>query len=121
MLLTREFRFHSSHQIPNHDGLCQNLHGHSYLLYVTVKGRVNPETGMVLDFDDLDGIVRGRVLVKLDHNFLNNHIPLPSCENIAMWIWNQIRPDLPGLFEVKLYETHDSYVTYRGGEDERAA
>lgn len=121
MLLTREFRFHASHQIPNHDGLCQNLHGHSYLLYITVKGKVDPKTGIVIDFDELDRIVREKVLKKLDHNFLNNHIPLPSCENIAVWIWKEVKPELPGLDEVKLYETHDSCVIYRGDEDERAA
>ncbi len=120
MQLTREFRFHASHQIPNHDGLCQNLHGHSYLLYITVKGKVDPKTGMVIDFDDLDHIVRENVLKKLDHNFLNNHIPLPSCENIAVWIWNHVKPGLPGLYEVKLYETHDSCVIYHG-ENEQAA
>ncbi len=121
MLLTREFRFHSSHQIPNHDGLCQNLHGHSYLLYVTIRGPVNPKTGMVIDFADLDVAVRERVISKLDHNFLNNHIPLPSCENIAIWIWNALKPGLKDLHEVKLYETHDSFVVYRGEENEAAA
>jgi len=120
MQLTREFRFHASHQIPNHDGLCQNLHGHSYLLYITVQGKVDPKTGMVIDFDEMDRIVRENVLKKLDHSFLNNNIPLPSCENIAVWIWNQVKANLTGLFEVKLYETHDSCVIYRG-ENEQAA
>lgn len=120
MQLTREFRFEASHRIPNHEGLCNRIHGHSYTLFVTVEGPVNPATGMVIDFDELSEHVRSRVLEKLDHGFLNDFIPLPSAEAICVWIWDQLKPLVPVLSEVKLYETWDACAIYRGdAEDAR--
>ncbi|MEW6774663.1 MAG: 6-carboxytetrahydropterin synthase QueD [Bdellovibrionota bacterium] len=121
MRLTREFRFEASHKIPNHEGLCSRIHGHSYTLFVSVEGPVNVKTGMVVDFDDLSRHVQQRVLEKLDHGFLNDFIPLPSCEAISVWIWEQLKPAVPELSEIKLYETWDACTIYRGEKDDAAA
>ena len=75
---------------------------------------MNPETGMVIDFDDLSKAVNERVLQRLDHRFLNDLIPLSTAENISMWIWEQLKPALPELSQIELFETSDNCVIYRG-------
>jgi len=56
----------------------------------------------------------GKVIQRLDHHFLNDLIPLSTAENIAVWIWEQLKPDLPDLFQVEVFETTDNCVIYRG-------
>ena len=114
MIVRKEYRFEAAHFIHNHPGRCRNLHGHSYRLFVSVEGPVDAETGMVLDFEGLSRIVRERVLQKLDHHFLNDLIPLPTSENISAWIWEQLKPELPGLCQLELFETADNCVIHRG-------
>ncbi|MCB0218161.1 MAG: 6-carboxytetrahydropterin synthase [Chrysiogenetes bacterium] len=114
MILTREFRFEASHSIPNHGGLCNRIHGHSYNLFISVEGTVDAETGMLIDFDDMSRHVEREVMGKLDHGFLNDYIPLPTCEAIAVWIWEKLKPVVPELSEIKLYETVDACAIYRG-------
>ncbi len=114
MILRKEYGFEAAHFIHNHPGKCRNLHGHSYKLFVSVEGPVHPETGMVIDFDDLTKVVQEKVIQRLDHRFLNDLIPLSTAENIAVWIWEQLKPDLPGLCQIEVYETSDNCVIYRG-------
>jgi 6-pyruvoyltetrahydropterin/6-carboxytetrahydropterin synthase len=114
MILRKEYGFESAHFIYNHPGKCKNLHGHSYKLYVCIEGPVNPETGMIIDFDDLSKIVEAKVISRLDHRFLNDLIPLSTAENIAVWIWQELRPELPGLVQLEVFETTDNCVIYRG-------
>ncbi|HNX30998.1 MAG TPA: 6-carboxytetrahydropterin synthase QueD [Holophaga sp.] len=114
MIVRKEYRFEAAHFIHNHPGRCRNLHGHSYRLFVSVEGPVDAETGMVLDFEGLSRIVREQVLQKLDHHFLNDLIPLPTSENISAWIWGQLKPELPGLCQLELFETADNCVIHRG-------
>ena len=114
MILRKEYGFEAAHFIYNHPGKCRNLHGHSYKLFVSLEGQVNPETGMIIDFDDLSKIVREKVLVPLDHRFLNDLIPLSTAENISIWIREQLKPGLPELSQLELFETTDNCVIYRG-------
>ena len=114
MILRKEYWFESAHFIYNHPGKCRNLHGHSYKLFVNIEGAVNPETGMIIDFDDLSKIVEGKVISRLDHRFLNDLIPLSTAENIAVWIWRELQPVLPGLVQIEVFETADNCVIYRG-------
>lgn len=70
--ITKEFKFEMAHALPGYDGLCKNIHGHSYELLVTVAGRPitdisSPKYGMVMDFGDLKKIVRSEVVDKFDH------------------------------------------------------
>ena len=114
MILRKEYGFEAAHFIYNHPGKCRNLHGHSYKLFVSLEGTVNPETGMIIDFDDLSKIVRDKVIFPLDHHFLNDLIALSTAENISVWIWEQLKPDLPDLVQLELFETADNCVIYRG-------
>jgi len=112
MLLTKEFTFDAAHKLEWHSGPCKNLHGHTYKLHVTVQGDLD-ENGMVIDFGDLQKTVEEKVLDKLDHSDLNLVISNPTAENIAVWIWKQLKDDL-SLHEIKLWETPTSFVTYNG-------
>jgi 6-pyruvoyltetrahydropterin/6-carboxytetrahydropterin synthase len=69
---------------------------------------------MIIDFDDLSKIVLEKVIQRLDHRFLNDLIPLSTAENISTWIWEQLKPDLPGLSQLELFETTDNCVIHRG-------
>ena len=114
MILRKEYWFEAAHFIYNHPGKCRNLHGHSYKLFVLLEGQVNSETGMIIDFDDLSKVVVENVISKLDHRFLNDLIPLSTAENISVWIWEQLKPSLPMLCQIEVYETTDNCVIYRG-------
>ncbi len=113
MFVTKEFKFDAAHFLTDYHGKCEKLHGHTYKLHVTVKGDVK-EDGMVMDFVELKKIVNERVISKLDHSLLNDTIDNPSAENIAIWIWNRLK-DISGakLYEIKVWETDTSFVTYR--------
>jgi 6-pyruvoyltetrahydropterin/6-carboxytetrahydropterin synthase len=113
MLVTKQFSFSASHFLTNYHGKCENLHGHNYKLQITVASPVNPENGMAFDFAELKSIVKTNVISKLDHTHLNDQFPNPSAELIAIWIWDQLKDHLP-LTEVKLFETENSWVTYKG-------
>jgi len=73
--LTKEFNFEMAHALWNYDGLCKNIHGHSYKLLVTVIGEAitdkkNPKLGMVMDFSDLKQIVKKEITEKYDHSIV---------------------------------------------------
>lgn len=79
--ITKEFKFEMAHALKGYDGPCQNIHGHSYELKVTVSGNPimdenNPKLGMVMDFGDLKKIVKEAVVDVFDHALvLNNSYP----------------------------------------------
>ncbi len=104
-------------------GKCNNPngHGHNYVLEVTLYGPVNPDTGFVMNVKDLEQIIEETVLSKLDHKHLNLDVDAfkdlnPTSENIAIIIWNWIAQRIPFelLYEVKLHETENNMVIYRG-------
>ena len=114
MIVTHRFQFEAGHRLPNHPGPCREPHGHSYKLHVSVRRAVDRKSGMAIDFHDLDRIVRETVLEQLDHQDLNRVMENPTAEEIAGWAWNRLREKLPGLFEIRVEETEDCSVTYRG-------
>jgi 6-pyruvoyltetrahydropterin/6-carboxytetrahydropterin synthase len=100
-------------------------HGHNYALEVTLEGRPDPRTGMVLDLKELKEILNREVVELYDHRFLNYEVPpfdheTPTLENMARDIWRRIAPRLANgsrrLHAVRLYETQDLYVDYFGEE-----
>jgi 6-pyruvoyltetrahydropterin/6-carboxytetrahydropterin synthase len=102
-------------------GKAANLHGHNYVLEVTVEGEPSPETGMVMDLKALKELVVQAVLDRLDHRNLNQDLPefadrLPTPEHLAVLIWDLLAPRLAGcrLHQVRLYEDAGLYVDYRG-------
>ena len=100
MLVTKEFTFDAAHYLPNYYGKCENLHGHTYRLQVTVEGPVL-SNGMVVDFVLLKHIVKERILNNVDHRCLNDQFPNPTTELICIWIWDELN-DITTLMEKAL-------------------
>lgn len=116
MIVAREFQFDAAHLLPNHPGRCRNLHGHTYRLQVWCEGPIDPESGMVIDFQDLKDAVESRVLAHVDHTYLNDFIDNPTAERILLWIGEALAPaDLP-IRELRLYETPTCFVVWRPDE-----
>jgi 6-pyruvoyltetrahydropterin/6-carboxytetrahydropterin synthase len=113
MHLTKRFSFEAAHNLIGYKGKCANLHGHSYVLEVTVEGEPKHD-GMIIDFYDVKKIVEEKIIEKLDHTYLNDIIEQSTAERIALWIWNALHKELSALYEIRLFETEDSWVTYRG-------
>lgn len=115
MFVSKEFTFDAAHFLTKYHGKCENLHGHTYRLRVTVEGPVQ-EDGMVVDFKALKTLVKEKVIDRYDHQNLNDFFENPSAELIASKIWDDLVGELPGvkLYEVVLWETADSFVTHRG-------
>jgi 6-pyruvoyltetrahydropterin/6-carboxytetrahydropterin synthase len=102
-------------------GKAVNLHGHNYVLEVTVEGVPSPETGMVMDLKALKDLIAEAVLERLDHKNLNVDVPalagrLPTPENLSVAIWGLLAPRLEGcrLYRVRLCEDDGSAVDYYG-------
>lgn len=115
MLVTKIFYFDAAHFLPNYHGKCEELHGHTYRLDVIVSGEIR-DGGMVMDFVELKELVRKYVLNKLDHKNLNDILKEPSAENIALFVWDALCDKFESgvsLFEVRVWEGRDSYVSYR--------
>ena len=132
--VTRVEHFNAAHKLFNPDwsrekndavfGKCanDNWHGHNYELYVTIKGKPNPETGFVYDAKKLSNLIKEEITEKLDHKNLNIDVDfmkgkLCSTENLAIGIWNQLQQHLPQdvhLHCIKLYETPRIFVEYYG-------
>ena len=104
-------------------GKCNNpnYHGHNYEVDVKVTGEPAVDTGFVIDLKYLSDLINETVIEKLDHKNLNLdvdflHGKIPTAENIAVGIWNQLENKIPSgkLYSVKIYETENNYVEYRG-------
>ncbi len=132
--LTRIEHFNAAHKLYNPRwskekneevfGVCanENWHGHNFDLYVTVKGTPDPDTGFLMDAKKLSKLINEKILEQLDHKNLNLDVPflkdmMCTSENLAVVIWQQLEPHLPGnvqLHAIKLYETPRIYVEYFG-------
>lgn len=117
MELYKDFRFEAAHRLPNvpEGHKCARLHGHSFLVRITVAGDVDPHTGWLMDFDDIKSAF-APLLDRLDHYYLNDIEGLenPTSENLAVWIWDRLQPVLPVLSSVEVRETCTVGCTYRG-------
>ncbi|MBI3818638.1 MAG: 6-carboxytetrahydropterin synthase QueD [Planctomycetes bacterium] len=109
MKVTKEFVFDAAHYLPNYEGKCERLHGHTWKLHVTVNAPVETGSGLAFDFVQLKNLAMERVVNRLDHQVVNDVVSNPSAEMIALWVWHQLR-DLP-LFEIKVWETPTSFAT----------
>ncbi|XP_011497510.1 PREDICTED: 6-pyruvoyl tetrahydrobiopterin synthase [Ceratosolen solmsi marchali] len=105
-------------------GKCNNFwgHGHNYTVEVTVRGPVDPKTGMVMNISDLKVYMKKILMEQLDHKNLDKDVPyfkniVSTTENVAIYVFNEIKKLLPKpelLYEVKIYETDNNIVIYRG-------
>jgi 6-pyruvoyltetrahydropterin/6-carboxytetrahydropterin synthase len=115
--LVHEFRFEAAHRLPKvlpvHK--CARMHGHSFKVDIAVAGEVDPETGWLIDFGRIYDLWEP-LFKELDHNTLNDLAGLenPTSEVLAKWIWDRIKPKLPELDQVTLWETADARAEYRG-------
>jgi 6-pyruvoyl tetrahydropterin synthase/QueD family protein len=114
----KELVFDSAHFITDHPAKCSNLHGGRYVLHVKVRGRVDPVTGCVVDYGYLKRVVNRRVIERFDHHHLNYAAAelawRSSTEMLCVYIWEQLIDYLPGLAELQLFETTQSWCTYCG-------
>ncbi|MBS4014682.1 MAG: 6-carboxytetrahydropterin synthase [Bacteroidetes bacterium] len=136
--LTRRERFSAAHRLfrqewsdaRNEDvfGKCSNpnWHGHEYILFVTVKGEVNPETGYVINLKELSKIIKEHIIEKLDHKNINLEVDfmngkMATTENLAIEIWKQLKTPVnkagAELHSVKIVETENNFVEYFGIKD----
>tara|TARA_R110002049_G_scaffold80909_4_gene205745 strand:- start:1043 stop:1450 length:408 start_codon:yes stop_codon:yes gene_type:complete len=131
--VSRKAHFNAAHRLYRPDwsyekndtvfGLCNNpnFHGHNYELVVSITGEIDPETGFVMDMKVLKNLIKDKIENQLDHKNLNVEVEWfktlnPTAENIAVYIWNQLRPFIKTAHELEviLYETPRNYVTYSG-------
>ena len=117
MIIYKEFRFEAAHRLPNlpADHKCARLHGHSFVVVVHVEGPVQEDLGWVMDFAEVS-IHFKPIFEQLDHRYLNDIEGLenPTSEVLAMWIWKQLKPELPELVEIEIRETCTSGCRYQG-------
>ena len=131
--ITRRETFSASHRLYNPQlsdaknvelfDKCANPngHGHNYVLEVTVAGDPQKDTGYVIDLKDLKRIIRQEIIEKVDHKHLNHDVDflkgmIPTSENIARAFWKILQPKIRGaeLFSIRLQETENNSVEYRG-------
>ncbi len=131
--VSRKAHFNAAHRLfrPDWDdeknrrvfGKCSNpnYHGHNYELYVSIYGEVDPQTGFVIDLKIVKNLIREHIEETMDHKNLNEEVSEfmdlnPTAENIAIVIWNRLRPHIPKdkELEIVLYETPRNFVSYNG-------
>lgn len=131
--VSRKAHFNAAHRLHRADwdseknqtvfGKCNNpkFHGHNYDLIVSVTGDIDEETGYVMDMKVLKDLIKEHIEEAFDHKNLNLDVPdfkslNPTAENIAVVIWNRLRPFISKTndLEVTLYETPRNFVFYNG-------
>ncbi len=127
-------RFDAAHVLTNHQGLCKNLHGHTYRVDVSVAQADDDARDMVIDFKDLKRLATETICDRFDHAFIYNTesagereiaavvekngmrtvaIPFRStAENLAKLFFEELKPKIPGLSSVKVWETADSSAEF---------
>jgi len=143
--LTKEFHFELAHALEGYDGACRNIHGHSYILFVTVIGKPisseeNPKLGMIMDFGELKRIVNSTIISRFDHSLALSQkskmlntlrtenfgkieaLPFqPTCENLLPYFAELITAQLPEgikLHHLKLNETATSYAEWYASDNQ---
>jgi len=127
--ICKMFSFAAAHKLPNHQGLCQNLHGHEYILHVAIEGdivqdKISPQFGMIMDFGELKRLVTS-VISKFDHSYLNDFYANPTAEimvaDIVTLLKSTINTNAPNykkLKSVRLYETPTSYAQWEEDDNQ---
>ena len=136
--ITRRETFNAAHKLRRDDwseeknqevfGKCSNpnWHGHNFVLFVTVKGIPNKDTGFVLNLKSLGELIQENVIEKIDHKNINLDVDfmkdkMASTENLAIGIWEQLEIHIKNeggeLVKIKLVETENNYVEYFGGKE----
>ena len=115
--LRKTFQFEAAHLLPHlpEDHKCRRLHGHSFRAEIVVAGECAPRLGSVMDYAGISAAFKP-LWEQLDHRYLNEIAGLenPTSENVALWIWERLKPALPQLIEVVVAETCTARCVYRG-------
>jgi len=115
MKLLKSFTFDAAHYLPNYDGKCKNVHGHTWKVEVVLNGVKDKKTGMVIDFNELKKIFEP-VIIMYDHQNLNDFMDNPTAENIAETIYFALFNDFTDkqidLLEVRVWESTTSMASY---------
>ena len=133
--VTKTIKFDAAHILTNHDGLCKNLHGHTYRVDISVTQLKGDNRDMVIDFKELKRIATEAICDRFDHAFIYNTksigeqeiaavvgkhgmrtvaIPFRStAENLARLFYEELKPKIPELSAIKVWETADSNAEYR--------
>jgi len=100
-----------------------HAHGHNYDVRVTVKGKVDDQTGMVVNIKTIDALMKQKIDEQLDHRHYSLEVEKlknvwPTLETLGPFVWNEMEPHLTdcGLHEVQVFENEDFYANYRGGK-----
>ena len=135
LTVTKSVKFDAAHVLTNHQGLCKNLHGHTYRVEVSVSQQPGDTADMVIDFKDLKHTCEEVILSRFDHAFIYDSssvgeseiaavvekngmrtvaIPFRStAENVSRYFFGELKAHLPGLCSVRVWETPDSCAEYR--------
>jgi 6-pyruvoyltetrahydropterin/6-carboxytetrahydropterin synthase len=115
--LRKTFQFEAAHLLPHLPAThkCHRLHGHSFQAEIVVAGEADPRLGWLMDYAEIAKVFRP-FFEQLDHHYLNEIPGLenPTSENLAVWIWDRLKPKLPLLIEVIVAETCTARCVYRG-------
>ena len=117
----KQYTFDAAHQLPGHKGKCANLHGHTYKLEVYIRGEIQHKSGtsddgFVMDFGDIDAVVRPMIERNLDHKFLNDTLIGPggvrrtTAELIAQWIYDTLAEAGLPMYMIRLWETPNAFA-----------
>jgi len=113
MKMGLSLEFDAAHRLPDYDGKCARVHGHTYDVEVVLEGPVDDESGFLMDFYDLKRILKS-ILEELDHSDLNEILPNPTAERIAEHIKSGLERKLletPAVLDsVKLWEGKNKWV-----------
>jgi len=114
MIIAKHFEFEAAHKLPDVEcyGACRNMHGHTYKLTIEIEGFIN-EFGWVINFKEFKNLINDRVINILDHQYLNDIVPISTAENLILWIEQQIKNEIETFAKLKsitLYETSNSYA-----------
>ncbi|HDM36259.1 MAG TPA: 6-carboxytetrahydropterin synthase QueD [Candidatus Syntrophoarchaeum butanivorans] len=108
--------FDAAHSLPEYEGKCRNIHGHTYRVDIVVEGDIAPDTRFVIDFADLKALLR-EVVEELDHRYINEIIDYPTAEYIALYIRDEMVKRLDKrlrIVSLRLYEGEDKWVEVEG-------
>ena len=133
--VTKTVRFDAAHVLTNHEGLCKNLHGHTYRVDVSVSCGDGMPGDMVMDFKELKRLANETICSRFDHAFMYNTAspgeteiaavverngmrtaPIPfrsTAENLAKLFFTELERKIAGLSSVRVWETQDSSAEYR--------
>ena len=107
----KKVTFDAAHHLPKHEGNCKNLHGHTYIVELGVRGEIDMDTGMVTDMINLKEFLKVNVIARFDHRDLNEFFRDPTAETIAAYIIQTAQRDFRNYdIKVRVYETPDSWV-----------